>query len=69
MEVILLLIPIALIFVGVALWLFFWAVDNGQFDDLDSPAHRILFDDDLKPRGEREQAQPASTEQQEEKNA
>ncbi len=46
MEVILILIPIALIFVGIALWLFFWAVDNGQFDDLDSPAHRILFDDD-----------------------
>lgn len=46
MEVIFILIPIALLFVGIGLWLFFWAVDNGQFDDLDSPAHRILFDDD-----------------------
>jgi nitrogen fixation-related uncharacterized protein len=24
---------------------FFWAVDSGQYDDLDGPAHSILFDD------------------------
>lgn len=24
----------------------FWAVKSGQFDDMDSPAHKILFDDD-----------------------
>jgi nitrogen fixation-related uncharacterized protein len=26
--------------------LFFWAVDSGQYDDLDGPAHSILFDDE-----------------------
>ena len=25
---------------------FFWNVNNGQYDDLESPAHKILFDDD-----------------------
>jgi cbb3-type cytochrome oxidase maturation protein len=46
MSALYILIPAALILVTCALWLFFWAVDNGQYDDLDSPAHRILFDDD-----------------------
>ena len=39
------MIPVALLLVGAALYLFFWAVDSGQYDDLDSPAHAILFDD------------------------
>src|SRR5690606_41379696 len=40
------MIPVAVIVVGLAIWLFFWAVNSGQYDDLDSPAHSILFDDD-----------------------
>ena len=40
------MIPIAIILVALAIWLFFWAVDSGQYDDLDSPAHSILFDDE-----------------------
>ena len=40
------MIPIAVIIVALAIWLFFWAVDSGQYDDLDSPAHSILFDDE-----------------------
>ncbi|MBF8779182.1 cbb3-type cytochrome oxidase assembly protein CcoS [Pseudomonas fulva] len=39
------MIPAALLLVGIAVWVFFWAVDSGQYDDLDSPAHSILFDD------------------------
>ncbi|WP_237045043.1 cbb3-type cytochrome oxidase assembly protein CcoS [Aquipseudomonas alcaligenes] len=46
MSAIYFLIPIAVGLVGFAIWLFFWAVDNGQYDDLDSPAHSILFDDE-----------------------
>ncbi len=46
MEIIYLLIPIAIILVSVAIWAFFWSVKQGQFDDLESPAHRILFEDD-----------------------
>jgi len=41
------LIPIALILVALAIKLFFWAVNNGQYDDLDTEASRILFDDDV----------------------
>ena len=46
MTALYILIPVALLLVAFAVWLFFWAVDSGQYDDLDSPAHRILFDDD-----------------------
>jgi cbb3-type cytochrome oxidase maturation protein len=40
------MIPIAIIVVALAIWLFFWAVDSGQYDDLEGPAHSILFDDE-----------------------
>ena len=45
------LIPLALLIHGGAVWAFFWAVGNGQFDDLDTPAMRILMDDDKAPKG------------------
>lgn len=45
MESLIILIPLALILMGVAITVFFWAVDNGQFDDLEGPAHSILFDE------------------------
>jgi cbb3-type cytochrome oxidase maturation protein len=45
MEIIFLLIPLSLLLVIAALWGFFWAAKNGQFDDLDSPALMILEDE------------------------
>lgn len=39
------MIPAALLIVAVAVYVFFWAVDSGQYDDLEGPAHSILFDD------------------------
>ncbi len=45
MDIIYLLIPIAIILVVLALSAFFWAVKNNQFEDLEGPAHRILFDE------------------------
>ncbi|WP_298447672.1 cbb3-type cytochrome oxidase assembly protein CcoS [uncultured Marinobacter sp.] len=47
MEVVVFLIPIMLILVVMGIFLFSWAVKNGQYDDLEGPAHRILYDDDL----------------------
>ena len=38
------MIPAALLIVAIAVYIFFWAVDSGQYDDLDGPAHSILFD-------------------------
>ncbi|HCA00407.1 MAG TPA: cbb3-type cytochrome oxidase assembly protein CcoS, partial [Pseudomonas sp.] len=42
MAALYILIPVAVVLVAVAIWVFFWAVDSGQFDDLDGPAHSIL---------------------------
>lgn len=46
MEMLYVLIPIALILVAIAFATFMWAVKNDQYEDLETPAHRILFDDD-----------------------
>ena len=46
MELIFVLLPFALLFAGIALALFIWAARSGQFDDLTTPAVRILFDDE-----------------------
>lgn len=46
MEIIYLLIPLSLILVGVMVWIFVWAIQSGQFDDLEGPVHQILMDDD-----------------------
>ncbi|WP_296182836.1 cbb3-type cytochrome oxidase assembly protein CcoS [Pseudomonas sp. UBA1879] len=45
MPALYIMIPVALLIVAVAIYVFFWAVDSGQYDDLDGPAHSILFDD------------------------
>jgi cbb3-type cytochrome oxidase maturation protein len=49
MNILYVLIPLALLLLGGAVWAFFWAVGSGQFDDLDTPAMRIVLDDDSKP--------------------
>jgi len=46
MDIIFLLIPIAIILASCAVWAFFWSVNSGQYEDLESPAHSILYDDD-----------------------
>lgn len=46
MEALYLLIPISVLIVFVALWIFFAASDDGQFDDLVGPGLRVLQDDD-----------------------
>lgn len=50
MNGLLLLIPIALALGAVGLMAFLWAMNTGQFDDLDGAAGRILFDDDPPPQ-------------------
>ncbi|WP_319784202.1 cbb3-type cytochrome oxidase assembly protein CcoS [Oceanisphaera sp. IT1-181] len=40
------MIPVAMVFVGIAIALFFWSVKNDQFEDLDRHGSNILFDDD-----------------------
>ena len=47
MSMLFVLIPLAILLLGFAVWAFFWAVRAGQFIDLDTPAVRILLDDEV----------------------
>ena len=61
MESLILLIPLALLLIGIAIKIFFWAVDDGQFDDLEGPAHSILFDEsDKKSKPVKNQTKPSA---------
>ena len=46
MSVLIFLLPIALLLGLAGLGAFFWALRNGQFDDPDGSAARILIDDE-----------------------
>ncbi|MEE4191986.1 MAG: cbb3-type cytochrome oxidase assembly protein CcoS [Halieaceae bacterium] len=55
MDSLYILIPIAVVFCAVAIKLLLWAIDSGQYEDLDKEAWRILMDEeDTRPR-ERDQ--------------
>jgi len=61
MESVYLLIPISVLLVfGIAL-AFWWSVRNGQFDDLEGPAFRLLMDDD-RPKVQAETPESDKTE-------
>ena len=45
MNIIYLLLPLALLLALVFVIFFLWATRHHQFDDLETPAHRILLDD------------------------
>lgn len=45
MTILLILVPVSLLLIGLAVYAFFWAVDSGQFDDLDTPGFAALDDD------------------------
>jgi cbb3-type cytochrome oxidase maturation protein len=45
-EALFFLIPLALLFCALTVKAFFWAVAHRQFDNLDSAARSILFDDE-----------------------
>ena len=68
MNVLYLLIPIALVILVIAIKLLFWAINNGQYDDLDMEGHRILFDDDDAPLSKSQLSKNKSSETQPSKN-
>lgn len=47
MDILYLLIPISVALVALIALVLLWAVRNGQFEDMEGPAHRILLDDDM----------------------
>ena len=46
MSVIFVLLPLALLFAAAALGVFIWAALSGQYDDVHTPAVRMLHDDE-----------------------
>ncbi|WP_414473724.1 cbb3-type cytochrome oxidase assembly protein CcoS [Microvirga sp. M2] len=49
MEVLIYLVPMALVLGLSGLAAFLWSLKNGQFDDVDGAAIRVLKDDDVRP--------------------
>ncbi len=49
MSIIYVMIPLALVLVGLAVWALIWAIRSGQFDDLESHGWSVVLDDDEKP--------------------
>jgi cbb3-type cytochrome oxidase maturation protein len=58
METIFVLLPLALLIAAIAVGFFIWAARSGQFDDLETPALRILFDDEEPRQGTHGVARP-----------
>ncbi len=48
MKIAILLIICSVSLAAIFLTLFIWWVRSGQADDLETPAHRMLFDDTIK---------------------
>jgi cbb3-type cytochrome oxidase maturation protein len=46
MSVIYIVLPLAVLLAGAAVWGFIWATRGGQYDDLDTPPLRMLHDDE-----------------------
>ena len=51
MDVVFVLLPLSLLIAAIGVAAFVWAVRSGQFEDLETPAVRILFDDEPAPSG------------------
>ncbi len=53
MNSLLILVPVSLVLLGIAIGAFWWAVRQGQFDDLDTPPLDVLRDSERPaPRAE-----------------
>ncbi len=59
MESLIILVPVSLVLVFVIGWVFWRALEGGQFDDLERPGYEILMDDDS-PNQNREKAKKGS---------
>lgn len=53
MESLYILVPLSILLVFLAIWIFFRMSDSGQFDDMVGPALKVLQDDDRISEAER----------------
>ena len=58
MESLYLLIPVSVVLVFVIGLVFWWSLRNGQFDDMEGPAYRVLMDNDKAPEDDGEATKP-----------
>ena len=58
MESLYLLIPVSVVLVFLIGLVFWWSLRNGQFDDLEGPAYRVLMDNDKVPEDDGEATKP-----------
>lgn len=45
MDIMIVLIPVAVLMGAIGLAAFFWSLRSGQYEDLEGAAHRILIND------------------------
>jgi cbb3-type cytochrome oxidase maturation protein len=50
MEILVILVPLALMLGGAGLAAFLWSLRSGQYDDLDGAAWRAIADDEPQPQ-------------------
>jgi cbb3-type cytochrome oxidase maturation protein len=58
MSVLFVVVPLAILIVAAAVVAYVWSVRGGQFDDLDTPAVRMLHDDEGAGKRKAEPAAP-----------
>ncbi len=62
MSVLALLVPVALLLGLIFVGFFAWAVSEGQYDDVETPAHRLLIHDFDSPRAVQPESSKEKTE-------
>ncbi len=61
MNVIFIVLPLSLVVAAGFLAAFVFAARRGEFDDLDTPAHRMLEDDEATPPADSDDPPPSDT--------
>ncbi len=46
MNIVFLLIPLGMVLLGAAVWALFWAVNSGQYDDIEEASRPVLEPDE-----------------------
>ena len=50
MTILYLLVPIGIVFLILAIAFFFWAIKNGQYDDMESQALKVVIEDHIQEK-------------------
>ncbi len=48
MNIVFMLLPMALLFAACSIAGYIWAASKGQYEDLETPAHRMLLEDEVR---------------------